>query len=117
MNTVLIIEPDTIFKENLMEILELEGFKPTGATTALEAESALNKYNPSFIICDESSLDNEFIKLRDDLKKAHKYSFILIINADGTNSNYKGADAYLKMPFRDDELLSKLNSLTRKKKA
>ena len=117
MKTVLVIEPDTIFKENLLELLEMEGFKVKGAGTIYEAKRGLNTFHPAVIICDEASLNEAFANLREDLKNAHKSASIVIINTDGTNDNFKDADIYLKMPFRDEELLSNLNELTRGKKA
>jgi DNA-binding NtrC family response regulator len=111
MNKVLVIEPDKILIENLVEILELEGFNVRAATTLFEAKSAMNAFNPSIIICDEYSLTEEFTGLSIELKKAHKHSSILMMNADGTNENYKDADIYLQMPFHDKELISKLATL------
>ncbi len=111
MKTVLIIEQDKTFKENLVELLELEGYKVKSASNLTEAEIQILKLKPSVIICDETSIYGEFEKLNNALIEAHKNSGLIIINTDGTNQNFKEADAYLKMPFRDDELLAKMNSL------
>ena len=112
MKTVLVIEPDTVFKENLLELLEMEGFTVKGAGNIHEARKGLNIFHPAVIICDEASLSGAFASLREDLKAAHKYASIVIINTDGTNDNFKDADIYLKMPFRDEELLSNITDLT-----
>lgn len=114
MNTVLLIESDRIFKENLIELLQLEGFRVKSAENLSEADEVLNHTIPSFIICDEYAIYGEFEKLQNDLKEAHKNSSILILNSDGSNENFKDADAYLKMPFRDDKLFSKLGEMKRK---
>ena len=97
-----------------MELLELEGYIVKSAENLTEAEVMLSQLKPSVIICDETSIYGEFEKLYDDLKEAHKTSSLIIINTDGSNQYFKDADAYLKMPFRDDELISKINSLTPK---
>jgi len=111
MNTVLIIEPDNFLNENLKELFELEGYKVTGATNTREAEISMNALKPSIIICDETSLNGSFAKFRQVLNKAHKNSTIVIMNADGTNANYKGAHIYLKMPFHDEELFCNISKL------
>lgn len=114
MNTVLIIEPDRIFKENLVELLELEGYKVGSITNGNDAKKAIAKFNPSVIICDEVSLNGDYKSLSNDLKNVHETSPVRIIIIDGTDEKFKGADAYIKMPFRDEELLSKLQTLTQK---
>lgn len=117
METVLIIEPDRFFKENLVELLELEGFRVKSAGNVADARTELNECKPSIIICDENLLTREFGTLKDDLKKAHEISHVIIIIIDGLNEKFEEADAYIKMPFRDDELLLKLGALTIKKRA
>ncbi len=117
MNTVLLIEPDKILNENLVELLQLEGFRVIGITNGSEVKIAIHKFNPSIIICDEISLNGECANLCNDLKEVHQFSPIQIIIIDGTDEKFKGADAYIKMPFRDEELLSKLNLLSLPKRA
>jgi DNA-binding response OmpR family regulator len=117
MNTVLLIEPDKILNENLVELLQLEGYGVIGITNGNEVKIAIQKFNPSIIICDEISLNGECANLCNDLKEAHQTSPVQIIIIDGTDEKFKGADAYIKMPFRDEELLSKLNLLSLPKRA
>jgi DNA-binding NtrC family response regulator len=113
MNTkVLIIEPDKVLKENLEELIEMEGFKVQGVSTVREAKKAMNIFNPNIVVCDETSLKGEFTKFQEDLTKGHKSLPVFIMVFDGTDEKFKKADAYIKMPFRYDELLSKLNMLT-----
>jgi DNA-binding response OmpR family regulator len=112
MNTVLLIEPDKILNENLVELLQLEGYRVIGITNGNNVKMAIRKLNPSIIICDEISLNGECANLCNDLKELHQTSAVKIIIIDGTDEKFKGADAYIKMPFRDEELLSKLNLLS-----
>lgn len=117
MKTILVIEPDRIFKENLVELLELEGYLVKSASTVWEAEIITERFNPSIIICDEDLLKEEFGALDVYLKKVHKITPAKIIVIDGAEEKFEEADAYLKMPFRDDELISKLNTLLAAKKS
>jgi DNA-binding NtrC family response regulator len=64
MKTVLIIEPDSVFKENLIELVELEGYLATSAGTSIEAEIALHNLKPDIIICDLSSGSDEFVQVK-----------------------------------------------------
>ncbi len=110
MKTVLIIEPDRIFNENLVELLELEGFNAIGFINTDEAIIAVNLITPSVILCDESALTEEFRKLNENLIRVHNTTDTFIIIIDGTEDIFKEADAYLTMPFHDEELLSILLS-------
>ena len=117
MKTILVIEPDTILNENLVELLRLEGFQVKSATNELEAKIAMDDFKPSVIICDETSLTGEFGSLNNDLKKVHETGSSFIIIIDSTGEKFKEADAYIKMPFREEELLLKLETFTRAKRA
>src|ERR1700679_1632710 len=117
MNTVLIIEPDKILNENLVELLQLEGFSASGITDGNEVKTAIDKFNPSIIVCDEAALNGQFMNLNNDLKEAHQTFPVYIVIIDGTDEKFRCADAYIRMPFRDEELLSKLNFLSLRKRA
>ncbi len=111
MKTVLIIEPDIVLNENLVELLQLEGFKAKGITNGNDLKKTITRLNPSIIICDEISLNGKYKSLNNDLMEAHETSPVQIVIIDGTKGAFNWADAYIRMPFRDEELLSKLNLL------
>jgi DNA-binding NtrC family response regulator len=116
MNTVLIIEPDKTFSENLVELLQLEGYNAIGTNSVSDAGNAIKRTQPKVIICDETLLEDEdIVNLYPNLKEAKRTSSIVILNNDGdSNDSFKEADFYIGIPFRDEELLTSLDKLTKK---
>ena len=113
MNSILLIENDTILLDNLIELLELEGYKVKGVSTSGEAEAAIHVLKPYLIICDENTLNNDSGELIETLRaESQRNISIIIINSEGgTKRLFEGADIYLEMPFQEEKLLSSLDYL------
>lgn len=112
MNSILLIETDVVLLDNLVELLELEGYKAKGVSTADDAKAAIKYLKPGVIVCDEGSLNSSFDELVDLLNEEAKNNTpIIILNTMGESGKFNDADIYIKMPFQEEELLSSLDYL------
>jgi CheY-like chemotaxis protein len=49
---ILVIEDEVFIRENLLELIELEGFDAIGAENRILAVQLAKEYQPDFILCD-----------------------------------------------------------------
>lgn len=112
MNNILIIEDDVNIRNNVVEILELNGYKPKAASDGLDALAILKDYHPDLIISDILMPHLTGFELKEKLECCDvlkKIPFIFLsAKADlqdireGMNL---GADDYLTKPFKLADLL------------
>ncbi len=112
MYQILIIEDRPEIRENLMEFLELSGYKTIAANSGVEGiEKAIN-HQPDLILCDViMPAMNGFevlINISNDLR-TQKIPFIFISSVSEKDSYLEamqhGADDFLVKPFELDDLL------------
>jgi anti-anti-sigma factor len=111
MTTILAIEDDTKIRENIQEILELEGFDVLTAENGKIGVQLAQAHHPDLIICDVMmpELDgyDVLVALRQD-PSTLKIPFIFL-SAKATTADFRkgmslGADDYLTKPFTPSEL-------------
>lgn len=111
MTTILAIEDETKIRENIQEILELEGFDVLAAENGKIGVQLAQKHRPDLIICDVMmpELDgyDVLVNLRQD-PNTLKIPFIFL-SARATKADFRkgmslGADDYLTKPFTPGEL-------------
>jgi anti-anti-sigma factor len=111
MTTILAIEDETKIRENIQEILELEGFDVLTAENGRIGVQLAQQHHPDLIICDVMmpELDgyDVLVKLRQD-PNTLKIPFIFL-SANATKADFRkgmslGADDYLTKPFTPGEL-------------
>ncbi|WP_373540668.1 anti-sigma factor antagonist [Chamaesiphon sp.] len=111
MTTILAIEDDTKIRENIQEILELEGFDVLIAENGRIGVQLAQEHHPDLIICDVMmpELDgyDVLVALRQD-PDTLKIPFIFL-SARATKADFRkgmslGADDYLTKPFTPGEL-------------
>ncbi len=112
MNNILIIEDDVNIRNNVVEILEINGYKPKAASDGLDALAILKDYHPDLIISDILMPNLTGLELKEKLESCDilkKIPFIFLsAKADlqdireGMNL---GADDYLTKPFKLADLL------------
>jgi two-component system, sensor histidine kinase and response regulator len=111
MTTILAIEDETKIRENIQEILELEGFDVLTAENGKIGVQLAREHHPDLIICDVMmpELDgyDVLIALRQD-PNTLKIPFIFL-SAKATKADFRkgmslGADDYLTKPFTPREL-------------
>ena len=111
MTTILAIEDETEIRENIQEILELEGFDVLIAENGRIGVQLAQEHHPDLIICDVMmpELDgyDVLVALRQD-PSTLKIPFIFL-SAKATKADFRkgmslGADDYLTKPFTPGEL-------------
>lgn len=113
MKKILIIEDDTIMRENTAEILELAHYKVTTAPNGKVGCVMAKEMKPDLIVCDIMMPELDGYGVLHILSKDPKTSSIpfIFLTAKAEKSEMRkgmelGADDYLTKPFDDTELLN-----------
>lgn len=124
MEKVLVIEDELTIRENLQEILELEGFEVFTAANGRSGIQLAQQEHPSLILCDimMPELDGYGVlqMLRQDRATQMIPVIFLTAKADRVYMRQgmeQGADDYLTKPFTADELLKAVTMQLVKKTA
>lgn len=114
---ILIIEDETILRENIFQFLELKNFKAYQAKNGLDALEILHKDVPDIIISDISMPVFNGIQLLKIIRKNDKYNHIPFIfltakaeKDDLRDGMLNGADDYIIKPFTFDVLYNSINT-------
>ncbi|TRZ66330.1 response regulator [bacterium] len=116
MSRVLIIDDEEIIRENICELLELNGFETISAVSGQEGLDTADKYIPDLIICDimMKGMDGYDVLKAVRNNKALKHIPFLFLSAKTGLDNIRsgmtlGADDYLIKPFESDDLIRSVN--------
>jgi len=111
-NKIVIAENNIKLRENLVEILELDGYEVLAAENGKIAIKVIEKNKPDLIICDIMLPDLDGYGVLHILNKKSDLASIpfLFLTAKVEKSDFRkgmslGADDYLTKPFQADELL------------
>ena len=112
MKKILVIEDEPAMRNNLRDILELEGFRPVLAANGLLGIAAAKRELPDLILCDVLMPEMEghavLTALRAEPQTA-KIPFVFLTakgeQADVRTGMNLGADDYLVKPVKIDDLL------------
>jgi CheY-like chemotaxis protein len=117
MFTILIIEDDTAIIENLVELLQEEGYKPIAATSGKDGLVLARSFMPDLILCDISmpEMDGYQVleEIREDAQMVDTPFIFLSAKSDkidirrGMNL---GANDYLAKPCRLRDILEAISS-------
>lgn len=121
MKKILVIEDNPDIRENISELLRLEGFVISTAANGIDGvEKALNEL-PDLVLCDVMmpELDGFGVlrQLRTDDRTALTPLIFLTARSEKADIGYglsKGAIAYLVKPFTDDQLINAVLSALHK---
>ena len=121
MKKILLIEDDTIMRENTAEILELAQYHVTTAVNGRAGSTLAKELRPDLIICDIMMPELDGYGVLHVLSKDPKTASIpfIFLTAKAEKSEMRrgmdlGADDYLTKPFEDTELLSAIESRLKK---
>ncbi len=113
---VIVIEDDTILRENIADFLELKNFKTYQAKNGLDALELLNKEPADIIISDIGMPIFNGIQLLKIIRKNDKYNHIPFIfltakseSDDLRDGMLNGADDYIIKPFTFEVLINSIN--------
>ncbi len=118
---ILLVEDDQRISNFIVKGLTEKGYYITLATTGEEARTLVNEQNWDLILMDIMLPGINGIQLTQMIRYKKNYTPILILSAlseseDKVEALDHGADDYLTKPFYFNELLSRMNALTRRSK-
>jgi CheY-like chemotaxis protein len=115
MKKILVIEDENFIRENLLELLEIEGFEAVGAENGCVGVELAKQQQPDLILCDVMmpELDGYGVleALRRDPVTARIPFLFLTASADRTNLQKirdLGIDDYILKPFNVDKFLASI---------
>jgi len=122
---VLIVDDDHRILDLLVDLLEIEGYEVAGATDGAEGVHLAHSFDPNVVISDVVMPVVGGIELCRRLKEDPRTARIPVLlisgirKADeaGMEGLYAGADDYLDLPFRNEELLVKVARLIERHRA
>ncbi|HAG84549.1 MAG TPA: response regulator [Cyanobacteria bacterium UBA11162] len=117
MKKILVIEDESFIRDNLIELLEIEGFQAVGAENGSKGVELAKDYQPDLILCDVMmpELDGFGVleKLRQDSGTATIPFVFLTASADKNNLQRIrdiGINDYILKPFNVDKFLSAIGT-------
>lgn len=121
MKKILIIEDDTVMRENTAEILELARYEVATAPNGKVGTAMAKEFSPDLIICDIMMPVLDGFGVLHLLSRDPKTASIpfIFLTAKAEKSEMRkgmesGADDYLTKPFEDTELLSAIETRLKK---
>jgi len=117
MKKILLIEDDTILRENTAELLELSNYKVLKAAHGKLGVEMAKRNTPDIIICDIMMEELDGYGVLKALSKDKKTKFIpfIFLSAKTERKDVRkgmdlGADDYITKPFTEEELISAIES-------
>lgn len=121
---ILIIEDDTVMRENTAEILELASYEVKTAPNGKAGSAAAREWLPDLIVCDIMMPELDGYGVLHVLTRDPKTASIpfIFLTAKAEKSEMRkgmelGADDYLTKPFEDTELLNAIEARMKKTEA
>ena len=122
---VLIVDDDRNVLELLVDLLELEGYEVAGASDGAEGVDLAHSFGPDVVLSDVVMPRVNGLELCRRLKQDPQTSSIPVLlisgirKADeaGIEGLHAGADDYIDLPFRNEELLVKVARLVERHRA
>src|SRR5215217_3206829 len=116
---VLIVDDDRKILDLLVELLQLEGYEISTAVDGLEAFDLAISFDPDVVVSDVVMPELGGLELCRHLKEDPRTAYIPVLlisgrrpaNDAGIEGLHAGADDYLDLPFRNEELLVKVARL------
>ncbi len=113
MNTILVIEDEAEALENLLLMLEMEGYRAFGAANGLKGLEIARREHPDLVVCDISmpELDGYGVLQALRADAATSATPFIFLTARGEKKDLRvgmnlGADDYLSKPATAEEVLS-----------
>ncbi len=117
MKKILLIEDDTILRENTAELLELASYEVITAANGIIGVEQAKKHKPDIIVCDIMMPELDGYGVIETLSKLEvtKYIPFIFLSAKTERKDIRkgmemGADDYLTKPFEEPELINAIES-------
>jgi PAS domain S-box-containing protein len=116
---VLIVDDDQRILDLLVELLEIEGYDIASASDGAEALKLVHSFDPDVVVSDVVMPVVGGLELCRQLKEDQQTAYVPVLLISGIRKSddagmeglYAGADDYLNLPFRNEELLVKVARL------
>src|SRR5512140_3820992 len=122
MTRILVIEDMKPLMEDILMMLNLEGFETAGAENGLVGEQRAREFHPDLIICDIMMPELDGYGVLAELHKDPSQAAIpfIFLTAKGEKTDIRqgmglGADDYLTKPFTLSELMNSIQTRLEKK--
>lgn len=113
MKSILVIDDNSDIRENIIEILELSGYKVFSAADGKEGVETAIKLRPDLIICDIMMPELDGYGVLQMIRNTEHMTNIpfIFLSAKAEKSDFRqgielGANNYIKKPFDDYELIN-----------
>jgi CRP-like cAMP-binding protein/CheY-like chemotaxis protein len=117
MKKILLIEDDTVLRENTAELLELSGYAVITASNGKAGLDQIKSCLPDIIVCDIMMPEIDGYGVLEALSKNEKTKYIpfIFLSAKTERKDVRkgmdlGADDYITKPFSEAELISAIES-------
>lgn len=117
MKTILLIEDDTVLRENTAELLELSDYKVLTASNGQIGVEMAKNHKPDIVVCDIMMPILDGYGVLEALSKNNETKFIpfIFLSAKTERQDVRkgmdlGADDYITKPFTEDEIISAIES-------
>ena len=117
MKKILLIEDDTVLRENTAELLRLSDYEVMTAANGKIGLDLVKKVKPDIIICDIIMPVLDGYSVLEELSKHHDTKFIpfIFLSAKAKTQDIRkgmdlGADDYIAKPFKVDKIISAIES-------
>ena len=114
---ILLIEDDSVLRDNTAELLELSGYKVIKASNGKEGLKMAITNPPDIVVCDIMMPEMNGYEVLEKLSENRKLKFTPFIFLSAKTEHHEirkgmnmGADDYITKPFTEDELLSAIKS-------
>lgn len=121
MRTILIIEDDKVLLENIVQMLEMEGFQTLSAYNGKDGLEVARMENPDLILSDIMMPEMDGYQVLKKLSQETETMAIpfIFITAKTTRDDVRhgmnlGADDYITKPFTQKELIGAVNARLKK---
>lgn len=119
--TVVLIDDDFVTQELVNFLLTNAGYRVHKAGTGRAGLELVRKYRPELVLLDIGLPDLSGIEVCKQIKKDRDLKHTLVMHLSATHTSETdmerglegGADAYFTLPFQQDQLLSRVDSLVR----
>lgn len=122
MTRILIIEDEVFIRENLLELLEIEGFEAIGAENGVVGVQFAQDYQPDLILCDVMMPELDGYGVLDALRANPVTETIpfLFLTASADRNNLQkirelGFNEYILKPFHVDKFLAAIKAFLKSK--
>lgn len=114
MERILVIEPEDAAREALESMLSDEGYDPVGVPTGAEAKEILGSGPvPDLVVLDAACDDQDVAIGALHSRPALRDVPLIVLSAGEYESRYAAAVAFLRKPFKPDDLLTKVREWVR----